>query len=188
MSREYEPSQERSAEALREANERSQELGERLARNPEHYSEEKAHHAMEMARNDALREALFSKEQGKEKHAHHADHHRTSVITKEEREASFEQTMVRVRKELPPSLRPFSKFIHRPLVERTSEFIGKTIARPHAILAGGITAFVTVLGLYFYAKFVGFTLQGSETIIAFVIGWACGIVFDLIKSLSTGKS
>jgi hypothetical protein len=95
--------------------------------------------------------------------------------------------MEHVRKKLPRSTRPFSRFIHSPAVESTSDFIGKTIARPNAILAGGISAFVVVLGLYLYAKYAGFALRGSETAIAFATGWIIGILFDFFKTMITGK-
>ncbi len=180
---------ENSSEIAAKAHERSQELEEQLMHNPERYSKKEAHQAAETARHAALQEALLSKEQGKERRTHQADRHNTSrhIITREDREASFNQTMDEVRKHIPRSSRPFSAFIHNPTIERVSETLGKTIARPNAILAGGVTAFVVVLSLYFYAKYAGFTLRGSETIIAFAVGWILGILFDFFKSMFTGK-
>jgi hypothetical protein len=104
-----------------------------------------------------------------------------------DRDESFETTMNEVSKDLPRSVRPFSRFIHHPIIEQGSELLGKTLFRPNALLFGGITAFISVLCLYFYAKFAGFALQGSETIIAFAIGWAIGIIFDFYKAMFTGK-
>jgi chromatin segregation and condensation protein Rec8/ScpA/Scc1 (kleisin family) len=187
QSKEYEPGPEHNAEALH-AHEHSQELSERLRHRPERYNDNEAHQTAENARHEAFKEALLSKEQGKEKRSHQADRHNAShVITHGDREASFEQTMEHVRKDLPRSTRPFSRLIHRPAVERTSDFIGNTVARPNAILAGGISAFVVVLGLYLYAKYAGFALRGSETAIAFAAGWIIGILFDFFKTMITGK-
>jgi hypothetical protein len=171
------------------ARERSRELGEEPKHNPERYNENEAHQTAEIARNEAIKEALFSQEQGKERRSHQAERHNASrhIITENDREASFDQTMNEVRRHLPRSTRNFSKFIHNPGVERASEALGKTIARPNAVLAGGITAFVVVLGLYFYAKFAGFALQGSETIIAFTLGWILGVLFDFFRAMFTGK-
>ena len=181
-------SAENHSEVIHKTHERSHELGEKLKRNPERYNDKEAHQAAESARHEAIREALFSKEQGREKRSHQADRHNTShILTHNDREASFEQTMEHVRKELPRSTRPFSRFIHHPTVEHVSEFLGKTVARPNAILAGGITAFVVVLALYFYAKYAGFTLQGSETIVAFAVGWMLGLLFDLFKGMFARK-
>jgi len=182
---------EHGQEIARGAHERSQELEQQLLNNPERYNKKEAHQAAETARRVAVQEALLSKEQGKERRSHQADQHnahaRHHIITRQDREMSFNQTMDDVRKHIPRSTRTFSRFIHRPGVERASEVVGKTLARPNAILAGGVTAFVAVLGLYFYAKYAGFALQGSETIIAFVIGWILGILFDFFKSMFTGK-
>lgn len=113
----------------------------------------------------------------------HAPSHHSAAS---EREAGFEQTMEHVRKEIPRSTRPFSRFIHSPAIERISDILASTIFRPTAILAGGVTAFVGVLGLYFYAKYAGFTLQGSETIVAFTIGWLVGILIDFFNNMIRG--
>lgn len=189
MSREHAPAgPERQADISRESHERSQEHGERPKHSPGRYNEKEAHQAAENARHEAIKEAILSKEQGREKRTHQADRHNSShVIAREDRDASFDQTMEHMRKDLPRSMRPFSKFIHNSTVERASEVLGKTLFRPNAILAGGITAFVAVLALYFYAKYAGFALRGSETIIAFAIGWALGMLFDLFKGMFTGR-
>lgn len=180
---------EHGAEIAREAHERSQELGERLNSNHKRFNDKEAHQAAETARHDAIKEAVFSKEQGKERRSHQADRYNASrsVITRDDREAGFERTMDEVRKHLPRSTRPFSRFIHAPTVERLSDAAGKTIARPNAILAGGITAFIVVLTLYFYAKFAGFALSGSETILAFGAGWIMGTLFDALKATFTDR-
>lgn len=189
QSKEHAPSSpERQAEMARSAHKRSQELGEQLKQGTERYNEKESHQAAENARHEALKEAAFSKEQGREKRTHQADRHNSShIITRDDREASFELTMEHVQKELPRSSRPFSRFIHHPTIERTSEVLGKTVFRSNAILAGGVTAFVAVLGLYFYAKYAGFSLQGSETIVAFAVGWLLGVLFDFFKAMFTGK-
>lgn len=187
--KEYEPKvNERNAEIVAGAHERSRELEKELKRNAERYNDKEAHHAAEKARHEAIKEAVFSKEQGKERRSHQADRHNKSahhITTKADREASFNKTMAYVRKELPRSNRWFSDLIHQPRIERMSESIGSTIARPSAILAGSLTALLAIVALYSYAKFAGFALQGSETITAFAIGWAIGLLFDGFKNLFT---
>ena len=105
------------------------------------------------------------------------------LLAQKDHDASFNETMRDVRKRLPRSTRWFSSLIHQPNIERSSELLGKTVARPNAILFGGISAFAVVLSLYGYAKYAGFQLQGSETIVAFVAGWLIGLAFDAIKSV-----
>jgi hypothetical protein len=171
---------ERHAENAPGAHERPRELGEELKRSPEHHDQNEAHKTAERARREAAKNT--------EKRAHQAARHNASnVLHSADREEGFEQTMEEVRHGLPRSTRTFSRFIHNPTIERISEALANTIARPDAILAGGITAFVAVLGLYFYAKYAGFSLQGSETIVAFIIGWVLGVAFDFFKTMITGK-
>lgn len=171
------------------AHEHPQEAGKRLQSTSERYNEKEAHQAAENARHESIQSASHSKEQGKEKRSPQADRHNEShSIGVSGRDKSFEATMDEVIKDLPRTLRPFSHFIHHPVVERASELLGRTLFRPNAVLLGGLTAFITVLCLYFYAKFAGFTLQGSETIIAFAIGWTVGIIFDFFRAMFTGKS
>lgn len=85
-----------------------------------------------------------------------------------------------------PQARTFSKVIHNPAVEKTSEVVGQTIARPNAILAGSVAAFMLVTLVYLVANVYGYVLSGSETIIAFSIGWVAGLVIDYIRILVRG--
>ena len=83
--------------------------------------------------------------------------------------------------------RALSKVIHAPGIEKASETIGSTVARPNAILAGSVVAFVLVLGVYIIAKTLGYPLSGFETIAAFVVGWIIGTLYDFFKVMITGK-
>ena len=73
-----------------------------------------------------------------------------------------------------------SKIIHRPLVERTSETAAKTIARPTAILTGGVSAFVGSIIVLYYAKRSGFSVGLSLFIILFAGGYLIGLLIELI--------
>ena len=95
--------------------------------------------------------------------------------------------MKQVQSELPAPQRAFSKIIHNPVVEKTSEAVGKTIARPNAILAGSVVAFFAVLAVYLIAKNLGYVLSGFETIAAFIVGWLIGILYDYLRVMITGK-
>lgn len=143
------------------------------------------------ARNEALKEAVSvergsAEKQGKEAAAVPATR-RHGVVSKKERNASYKQKMSQVQAELPPAQRAFSKVIHNPAVEKTSEVVGSTIARPNAILAGSMVAFFLVLGVYLIAKHLGYQLSGFETIGAFIVGWLIGILFDFFRVMITGK-
>lgn len=138
--------------------------------------------SIETSRKLAAREAEAIA--GKEKAPTSQADRRSATITATERQASFEHTMHHVRKQLSPASRTFSKVIHTPVVEKTSDFVGKTVARPDPILAGSICAFLAVAGLYAYARYFGFALSGSETLAAFVLGWILGFGIDVIRGLA----
>lgn len=112
---------------------------------------------------------------------------RMGVSSKKQRAANFDKEMTSVRTHLTPTQRGFSKLIHNPTVEKTSEVIGSTIARPNAILAGGIVAFAAVLAVWLLAKHYGYVLSGFETIGAFIVGWVFGILYDFFRVMITGK-
>lgn len=112
---------------------------------------------------------------------------RKGAISRKEKSASFKKQMKHVQEELPPAQRAFSKIIHNPVIEKTSEVVGATVARPNAILTGSIVAFVAVLAVYLIARHYGYVLSGFETIAAFIIGWAIGFLYDYFKTMITGK-
>jgi hypothetical protein len=110
-----------------------------------------------------------------------------TVISQKDKKISFNQTMKQVQSELSPTERVFSRVIHNPIVEKVSDVAAKTVARPNAILAGGLSAFILVLLAYFLARNYGFRLSGFETIGAFVLGWIIGIIFDYVRVMVSGK-
>ncbi len=142
-------------------------------------------------RQEALKEAVSvergsAEKTGKESSGAPATR-RHGVVSKKERNASYKHQMQRVQAELPPAQRAFSKVIHNPVVEKTSEAVGNTVARPNAILAGAMTAFFLVLAVYLVAKHLGYPLSGFETIGAFIVGWVLGVLYDFFRVMITGK-
>jgi hypothetical protein len=144
----------------------------------------------EKARIEALASAISVEKGGAEKKT--TSHggttpRRRGGISKKEKTTSYKKHMKQMQAELPASQRAFSKVIHSPIVEKSSEFIGATVARPNAILSGAIVAFFLVLIVYIVAKNLGYVLSGFETIGAFIIGWVIGVLYDYFKVLVTGK-
>lgn len=101
--------------------------------------------------------------------------------------ASYKKTMKETQAQMKPAERSFSKVIHNPAVEKTSEVVGATVARPNAILVGSFTALVFTLGLYLFARYYGYPLSGTETLAAFGLGWVVGLLFDYLRIMITGK-
>ena len=113
---------------------------------------------------------------------------RRGPTSKQERKAAFDKTMTEIQSEMSPASRTFSKVIHNPAVEKSSEVIGNTVARPNAILSGSAAAFILTAGIYLVAKHFGYSLSGTETIATFVLGWVIGLIYDYIRVLIFGKS
>jgi hypothetical protein len=162
----------------------SKEIGEHL----------KNHESVEKQAEDARVEAnelALSVEKGGAEKTHNpstaAPVRRKGVISKKEKDVAYKKHMSQVQAELPALQRTFSRFIHSPLVERTSETLGSTVARPNAILAGSVVAFVLVLAVFLVAQHFGYALSGFETIAAFVAGWIIGLMYDFFKIMITGK-
>lgn len=187
------PDAERGVEAkerLQEQLEKHLEIGENLERAAEKSSVENGEKSEAKARAEALENAISVEAGSAEKKAKEARapaQRRHGVVSKKERDLSYKKHMAAIQAELPPAKRAFSKFIHTPVVEKTSEAIGSTIARPNAVLAGAVVAFVAVLAVYLTAKHFGYALSGFETIGAFIVGWVLGVLYDFFKVMITGK-
>jgi hypothetical protein len=108
-------------------------------------------------------------------------------IKKSQRKKSFLSTMQRVQKQLSAPEKIFSKFIHLSLIESIIEVISATIARPNAILAGSVVAFIFTMATYAASKIIGYSLSGYESLLAFIAGWSVGLIYDYIKSLFNHK-
>lgn len=175
---------ESNVETLETAQERSLELAKQrenaAERSPEQHQE-----ALESARKDA-HEALMHKEKsGGEKKTGHEP---TAIrrVTKQKKDVEYKKTLTEIQSHMNAPSRTFSKIIHNPIIEGTSEFVGKTIARPNAILAGSTLAFLSVTIVYLTAKHYGYLLSGFETIGAFIVGWLIGIIIDYFRTLVSG--
>ena len=106
---------------------------------------------------------------------------RSDRPTKHELDKSFKQTMNHIQKDMKPVNRAFSKVIHNPVVDKASDIVGGTIARPNLILAGATGTIVLGSLIYLIAKFYGYTLSGAEAIAAFVLGWLIGAIVEFAR-------
>lgn len=107
-------------------------------------------------------------------------------ISAQQRNHAFSETLAQARTHMNPVARAFSRFIHIRFIDALSSFIGSTVARPNAILFGSITSLVSTFVLYFAAKYFGYPLSGSESIAAFILGWATGLIVDYTRMLIRG--
>lgn len=193
MSEQLTPTPENKPENLEVSAERveaQKNIESSLERSAENAKIENGEKAAENAKIEALKEAV-SVEKGsaekKKKESGAPASRRHGVVSKKEQKASYTKHMKKLQAELPPVQRGFSKVIHNPVVEKTSEVVGSTVARPNAILAGAVVAFFAVLIVYLTAKHFGYVLSGFETIGAFIVGWVLGILYDFFRVMITGK-
>ena len=142
------------------------------------------------ARHEALKNAVGVEAGSSEKKRDNDPHTppKRGGISKAQKNASFKKQMKEVQSHLSPSSRAFSKVIHAKPVEKASEIVGSTVARPNAILAGAVAAFILTLAVYVVAKNLGYALSGFETIGSFIVGWVIGITVDYLRVLFTGKT
>lgn len=112
---------------------------------------------------------------------------RSAQIYKKLTNDSYKKTMKLVQSQLPATQRHFSKLIHAGFVEKASDVISFSIARPNSIFLGSFFAFLTTLGLYFVSKTAGYSISGSEIILAFFAGWLIGLIYDYFWILVLGN-
>ena len=181
--------QPRGNERLTETTEAAEKQAELLKTLEKNETIDNAAERADDARQEA--EALFSKESGSENKTGGEPSlgHVAAIrkITVNEKKRAFKQTLARAQSDMSPTGRVFSKIIHSPVVERSSEVVGSTLARPNAILLGSLTAFVLLSVIYLLATRYGYRLKGSEMIATFTLGWVIGLLIDYIRVMASGK-
>lgn len=182
---EHGPRPESNAENLPRFEVAPERKDEQLEQRPERETES-TERTIEAAKAEANKEAISGREvsRGEEESAKKD----AAPLLPRMREESYKRTMHNVQSEMSAPARAFSRVIHNAAVERVSDVVGGSVARPNAILSGSVFAFALVLALYLLARYDGFSLSGFETIATFIIGWILGIVFDFLRVMITGKN
>lgn len=169
-------------------------VSEHANRLRQHHEQSTPHHEedrkneLHEAHKEAFERASGIKEADPRGHLHESSTERhQGPITKKQLDREFNKTMTAVQDEMSPTKRTFSKLIHMPVVEKTSDLLGATVARPNALFAGALGAFGLTLALYLFAKNVGYPLSGFESIASFLVGWILGLLYDYFRIMVTGK-
>jgi len=154
-------------------------------------SVESGEKAAERAKVEAMENAISieagSAEKAKKQPKNATPTKRRGTISKKEQAASFKKHMAHVQSEMSVPSRLFSKVIHNKAIEKSSDVVGATVARPNAVLFGALAAFILTLVVYLLAKNYGYVLSGFETIAAFIVGWIIGVLYDYFRVMITGK-
>lgn len=178
------PSGEHGVEARDTAGEQLKKLQEQLERTSE--PGENSGEKLDSARRET--EAAFSPESGKESRT--GGEPTASGVghaSKRQRKDSYATTMKQIQSEMNSSSRTFSKFIHNPSIEKLSEAVGATVARPNAVLAGSVAATFLTLFVFLVAKQYGYRLSGFETIGTFFVGWSLGLIYDYARLMTISR-
>jgi hypothetical protein len=96
---------------------------------------------------------------------------------------SLNQNLKKMQKHLPPYQRQFSKFIHRPVVEKVSEGVGATVARPSGLLFAGIFSFIASLVVLSICRYFGYEYNFFIGLASLVGGFFVGLLLEAISKL-----
>ncbi len=134
------------------------------------------------------RKAKESKELKQEIENKHTNPNRDSNKSWHQSPPSASRTLHMAQRQLKPTSRAFSKFIHNPTVETVSDVTGGTIARPYGLLWAGILAFFVPLTVLMICKHYGYTYNAFIAIASFSGGFILGLLIEAsIKALATKK-
>ena len=176
---EFSPEQQRAAQELERAGKETQEkLREQIEQNAERGAERA--HDEESARYEAEQVAAEVAAEQQEKQSAVAEKAEQKPLTKDDINKKYKETMTDMQAKLPKSSRVFSKVIHNPVIEKTSEVVGNTVARPNLIIAGAIGSLASVV-IYAIAQRYGYELSGFETIGFFILGWTVGAIIEYAR-------
>lgn len=179
MSERYHGSTEKTAEsqsAQHEARKHHERLKDHVEKNAE--KAQKSSHETANIRHEVKEHAISGAEYHKPQSEQRQPH--PPRRTKRDKELAFDTIMHDVRINMSKPEQAFSKLIHQPIVEKTSEVAGKTIARPSGIAGAALAACVGLFSVYSVARFAGFQLSGSEMPLLLAIGFVAGVAGEFI--------
>ncbi len=106
------------------------------------------------------------------------------LINKQLKDMAYSRSMTRVRKKLSLPSKAFSKMIHSNALDKPSEFVGKTIARPSGMLGGAFFAAIGSSLLLWITKNYGYEYNYLAILLLFAAGLIIGLSVEAIwKSL-----
>lgn len=109
------------------------------------------------------------------------------LINKQLKDLAFTRSMTRARKKLSAPSKVFSKVVHSSVIDSSSEFIGKTVARPSSMLGGAFVAFLGTSILLWATKHYGYEYNYLLVIILFVAGAIVGVAGESLINLRHKK-
>jgi hypothetical protein len=154
----------------------------------EHSKEEKEHGTTEHL--EAIRSKLEKHVPQRHEALHTEKNHSPQhpvLANKQLKDMAYSRSITRARKKLSAPSRAFSKVIHLSVIESSSEFIGKTAARPVSMLTGAIFAFLGTSTLLWVTKYYGYEYNYLAVILLFIGGAIAGVTVEAMWRLIRKK-
>lgn len=140
---------------------------------------EEHNHTIDKLQESIHEVALSADELSVDQHSHgNAPDQPILGVQRELKRDAYTKTMRKVRSNLSPVERSFSNIIHHKALEPISEVGAKTIARPSAILGGGLTALIGSTVVLYLAKRYGFQYNLSIFFILLGAGFLVGLLTE----------
>jgi len=95
-----------------------------------------------------------------------------------DKEATYNETLASLQNRMTPGEKKFSRFIHNPTIEKTSNLLESTIMRPSVVMGTTWTALIVGIIFYATARIYGFKLSGSEMLLALAGGAILGLTLE----------
>jgi hypothetical protein len=135
---------------------------------------------LDKIRHEVANSASSSQEKLQSQHSTQAKTVPQPRINKELKNLMFERTLIKVQKQLGPTKKTFSKFIHKESVEAISSVGEKTIARPFGILGGGFLALLGSLFSTYLSKQFGMKYNLIVFALLFFVGYMVSCIIEII--------
>lgn len=100
---------------------------------------------------------------------------------------AYKRSLIHVQKQLTASEKILSKIVHRPVIDKFSEVVSYSVARPSGILGGGLVSLVGSSFLLYTAKHYGFEYNFTAFFVLYVLGFCTGLVGELGFKVITRK-
>lgn len=104
----------------------------------------------------------------------------THANTKQIKKSAYRKVIKQAQSQMKGVDKSFSKFIHKPTVEKVSDVSARTVARPTSLLFGSVFAFIASLIFYIFAKRSGFEYNYLLFLMVFIGGYFVGLIFELL--------
>jgi hypothetical protein len=109
--------------------------------------------------------------------------HHPVLVNKQLKDMAYSRAMTRARKQLSLPSKLLSKAIHSKILERPSELIEKTIARPSGFLGGALSSAIGTSVLLWISNRYGYEYNYLAVILLFVCGMAIGLIIEATTKL-----